>query len=220
LDGLVHISEIASKRLHHPREALKEGQMVEVKVLSIDPERKRISLSIREASPADREAVETIRSGSIIRRRQKKEEDLSLAPGDDQGALEAFQGHDPKPSLTEIPFVSPRVGLVTRGIVSSIKPYGLFLDLPDFGSRQRGLLHNSELTVEKTPHPQKGIKEGDELEMEIIKIDDQGRISLSRRSVLINQDRKVLQDYRTQGKDAGKLGTMAELFKKWGHHST
>lgn len=47
-DGLVHMSEISWKRIAHPRDLLKVGQKVEVKVLGIDPSRKRISLSLRE----------------------------------------------------------------------------------------------------------------------------------------------------------------------------
>lgn len=47
-DGLVHLSEITWKRLTHPGEMLKVGQKVQVKVLGVDPERKRISLSMRE----------------------------------------------------------------------------------------------------------------------------------------------------------------------------
>jgi len=47
-DGLVHLSEISWKRLNHPSELLKVGQKVQVKVLGVDPERKRISLSMRE----------------------------------------------------------------------------------------------------------------------------------------------------------------------------
>ena len=51
LDGLVHISEIAFNRLEHPSEALKEGQAVKVKILSIEQTKKgeRISLSIKQA---------------------------------------------------------------------------------------------------------------------------------------------------------------------------
>jgi len=47
-DGLVHISEISWKRVGNPREVLSVGQEVKVKVLGVDPERNRISLSIRE----------------------------------------------------------------------------------------------------------------------------------------------------------------------------
>jgi small subunit ribosomal protein S1 len=50
-DGLVHMSEISWKRIAHPRDALEVGQEVQVKVLSVDPERKRISLSMRELLP-------------------------------------------------------------------------------------------------------------------------------------------------------------------------
>jgi small subunit ribosomal protein S1 len=47
-DGLVHLSEISWKRLGHPSEMLEVGQEVQVKVLAVDTERKRISLSMRE----------------------------------------------------------------------------------------------------------------------------------------------------------------------------
>lgn len=47
-DGLVHLSEISWKRIKHPGELLKVGQKVQVKVLGVDPDRKRISLSMRE----------------------------------------------------------------------------------------------------------------------------------------------------------------------------
>lgn len=46
-DGLVHLSEISWKRVGHPREVLQVGQEVEVVVLSVDRERKRIGLSIK-----------------------------------------------------------------------------------------------------------------------------------------------------------------------------
>jgi small subunit ribosomal protein S1 len=47
-DGLVHVSEMSWKRVENPRELLKVGQEVSVKVLDVDQERKRISLSLRE----------------------------------------------------------------------------------------------------------------------------------------------------------------------------
>jgi len=47
-DGLVHLSEITWERIRHPNEVLKIGQEVKVKVISIDREKKRIGLSIRQ----------------------------------------------------------------------------------------------------------------------------------------------------------------------------
>lgn len=49
LDGLVHISEVANKRVSDIAEELEVGQAVEAKILDIDTERKRISLSLKQA---------------------------------------------------------------------------------------------------------------------------------------------------------------------------
>ena len=48
-DGLVHISEVANRRLRHPSEAVKVGDIVKVVVLSVDEKRHRISLSMKQA---------------------------------------------------------------------------------------------------------------------------------------------------------------------------
>ncbi len=50
-DGLVHVSHLSSRFIKEPGEAVKVGQVVKVKVLAVDIPRKRISLSIKEASP-------------------------------------------------------------------------------------------------------------------------------------------------------------------------
>ena len=218
VEGLVHISEISAKRITHPKEKLVEGQSVEVKVLEINPAQRRISLSIREVlalSEAGRLEMETIRTGEVIRRRMIS----SPLPDPSQGETEEVQpdsrpGEPPLPPGIGVP-VKPMVGLISKGIIRSVKPYGFFVDLPDLGSHQSGLLHKSQFSAAEPGSPAKGLKEGNEIEVEIIGIDEQGRISLSRRSVLINQDRKVLQDYRTQEKDTAKLGTMADLFNKF-----
>jgi ribosomal protein S1/(E)-4-hydroxy-3-methyl-but-2-enyl pyrophosphate reductase len=52
LDGLVHISEVAHKRVNDIAEELQLGQEVEAKILDIDTERKRISLSIKQTTEA------------------------------------------------------------------------------------------------------------------------------------------------------------------------
>ena len=47
VDGLIHISQIADKRIAKPEDVLAEGQVVQVKITDVDAENKRISLSIR-----------------------------------------------------------------------------------------------------------------------------------------------------------------------------
>ena len=48
-DGLVHISEVSPRRLRHPSECVKVGDVVDVVVLSVDVQRHRISLSMKQA---------------------------------------------------------------------------------------------------------------------------------------------------------------------------
>jgi small subunit ribosomal protein S1 len=66
-DGLVHISEISWKRTSNPREVLKVGQEVKVKVLGVDPERNRISLSMRELEEDPWEMIlDTFSEGQLV----------------------------------------------------------------------------------------------------------------------------------------------------------
>ncbi len=48
IDGLVHVGQISWNRINHPSEMLKEGQEVEVQVLSVDPEKKKVGLGMRQ----------------------------------------------------------------------------------------------------------------------------------------------------------------------------
>jgi len=49
-EGLIHVSEIASRHLASPGELVRPGEVLRVRVVAIDPERRRLSLSIRQAS--------------------------------------------------------------------------------------------------------------------------------------------------------------------------
>ena len=46
-DGLVHISQISEKRIKHPSDVLSVGDVIKVRVLSVDAEKGRISLSMK-----------------------------------------------------------------------------------------------------------------------------------------------------------------------------
>lgn len=66
-DGLVHVSQLSHRFMKDPNDAVKVGEIVKVKVLSADPERKRISLSIKQAEP------EKAQKGTTPERRPNKE---------------------------------------------------------------------------------------------------------------------------------------------------
>lgn len=52
VEGLVHVSEIAHRRINHPQDVLKTDEIVQAKVLKLDPATRRISLSIKAMSAA------------------------------------------------------------------------------------------------------------------------------------------------------------------------
>ncbi|MFA6315856.1 MAG: 30S ribosomal protein S1 [Elusimicrobiota bacterium] len=62
IDGLIHISKLgAGRRVGHPREVLKEGQRVEVRVEGVDTAAKKLSLSLAEVSRAQEEEEESLK---------------------------------------------------------------------------------------------------------------------------------------------------------------
>lgn len=80
VEGLIHISELAHRRVHRVTDVVKEGDQVDVQVLSIDPQAQRMSLSLKalEAAPAAKKSD------------QQKQEDEATAE------LEAEAGKNPK----------------------------------------------------------------------------------------------------------------------------
>jgi small subunit ribosomal protein S1 len=67
VDGLVHVSEIAWSHVDKPADVLSEGDQVRVKVLKVDPEKGKISLSIKAAAPGPWEtAGEQFNTGDIV----------------------------------------------------------------------------------------------------------------------------------------------------------
>lgn len=73
IDGLIHVSELSWTRVKHPSDVLKEGDKVEVYVLSVDKEKERISLSLKKTIPepweniGDRIHVGDIIEGKVVR---------------------------------------------------------------------------------------------------------------------------------------------------------
>jgi small subunit ribosomal protein S1 len=58
VEGLIHISELADHHVENPREVVQQGQDVDVKIIEVDPDRRRLSLSLKRVEPG--ETVRTI----------------------------------------------------------------------------------------------------------------------------------------------------------------
>lgn len=75
IDGLVHVSQISHKRIENPKEALKVGQEVKVKVLEVNADAERVSLSIKalEERPAQEEGQKEEKRPARPRRPKRQE---------------------------------------------------------------------------------------------------------------------------------------------------
>ena len=73
MDGFLHIGEMSWSRINHPRDVLTEGQSVQVRILRLDPDRKRISLGMKQLvqnpwhTAAERYAPERVVPGKVTR---------------------------------------------------------------------------------------------------------------------------------------------------------
>ena len=69
VDGLIHISQIAHRRIEKPSEVLSVGDEVEAKITAVDEEKQKISLSIRalsEPAPAEAPAAEESKEDEVV----------------------------------------------------------------------------------------------------------------------------------------------------------
>ncbi|MFC0559862.1 30S ribosomal protein S1 [Halalkalibacter alkalisediminis] len=86
VDGLVHISQLAHHRVDKPSDVVKEGENVKVKILSVDQDSERVSLSIKDTQPGPWEAFSgTVSTGDVldgtVRRLVSFGAFVELAPG-------------------------------------------------------------------------------------------------------------------------------------------
>ena len=105
------------------------------------------------------------------------------------------------------------VGQTLKGIIEDIKPYGLFVRLPQLGVKARGLLPAEELGGSDKGDVKKRFPKGREIRVEIISIDEKGRIRLSQKVIEEREDREDYKRFLEKEDKTGKLGTLGDIFK-------
>jgi len=75
----------------------------------------------------------------------------------------------------------PEVGAIYTGKVTRLMTFGCFVEI---APEKEGLVHVSQLDVKRVENVEEFVKVGDELQVKVVEIDDQGRINLSRKAVL------------------------------------
>jgi len=105
------------------------------------------------------------------------------------------------------------VGQILKGIVEDNKPYGLFVRLPQLGTKVRGLLPLEELRVSEKGDVKKRFPRGKQIHVEIVSIDDKGKIRLSQRVMEEREDRQEFEKFAEKDRGRGDFGTFGDLFK-------
>jgi ribosomal protein S1 len=100
-----------------------------------------------------------------------------------------------------------------RGIVDDIKPYGLFVRLPQLVPRVRGLLPVEELSSSEKGDMKKKFPKGREVLVEILSIDEKGRIRLSQKVMEEREDREDYKRFAEGENRSGTLGSLGDLLK-------
>jgi small subunit ribosomal protein S1 len=110
VEGLIHISELSNRRIQHPKDVVKEGDVVPVKLVRIEKDRHRLGLSLRQAR-ADAEAMGFVfdGNGAVIDYPDDIRQQFDLPPRDEsaprpqpaprnaQEAIERAVSRDPEP---------------------------------------------------------------------------------------------------------------------------
>jgi len=100
-----------------------------------------------------------------------------------------------------------------KGIVEDIKPYGLFVRLPQLGIKVRGLLPVEELKDSEKGDLRRRFPKGREVQVEVVSIDENGRIRLSQRVIEEREDREDYKKYLEKESEGGKMGSLEDLLK-------
>jgi len=176
-DGRLHILEKITNTIEKPREQLKPQTP---KIIKLEVPKSAIGGIIGPG-------------GKIIQELQSATStNISIEEVDEKGVVEILgtdqDGIDNAiKKIKSIAFV-PEVGEIYKGKVKSIMPYGAFVGISD---NTDGLVHISELKWERVEKVEDVLKEGDEIEVKLIAIDEKnGKLKLSRKVLLPKPEKK------------------------------
>jgi small subunit ribosomal protein S1 len=132
-DGLIHLSELSWGQVQHPSQVLRVGQEIDVRVVGVDRENKKIALSLKQVEENPWTRIES----------------------------------------------KYHVGDTVPAKITKLAQFGAFAELEP---GVEGLVHISELSDERITHPKQVVREGEDVQLRIIKIDPQRhRLGLSLR---------------------------------------
>jgi len=251
VEGLIHVSEMSwTKRVKHPSQLVNIGDEVNVQVLEIDSENRRISLGMKQLQTNPWvELKESYQPGTIIEGEVKSITDFGIFVGVEDGIdglvhisdfswtrrvnhpSEMFQkGSKIRAVVLGVDIENERFSLGIKQLesdpwanvenkygigtqhnvkVTKVADFGLFVELePEI----EGLIHVSEISVERVNKPEELCKPGDMMKAEVISIDkDARKIGLSAKLVKLRESKADVEDYVKKATSTAK-STLGDVF--------
>ncbi len=165
-DGLVHLSELSWGQVQHPSQVLQIGQEVDVRVVGVDRENKKIALSLKQVEENPWSRIE-----------QKY-----------------------------------HIGDTVTARITKLAQFGAFAELEP---GVEGLVHISELSEERITHPKQVVREGEEVQLRIIKIDPaRHRLGLSLRQVEDAGDYAPFEEWGGASYGGGSYATLRPQWRR------
>jgi small subunit ribosomal protein S1 len=251
VEGLIHVSEMSwTRKVKHPSKVLAIGDTIETMVLNVDPEKKRISLGLKQIEPNPWDVIEeSYPPGSVITGSVRNLTEFGAFIGLEEGIDGLVHISDlswttkvnhPSEVLTKGDTVQAKVlnidksrerlslgikqltpdpwqefmrdynvGKTITGTIVKVTDFGLFLALQ---GGLEGLVHSSEMGMDKDDQPERHFTIGQELSAKIVKIDPgERKISLSISALASDQERNDMKNYlQRQGSGVVSLGEMMQ----------
>ena len=251
IEGLIHVSEMSwTKRVKHPSQIINVGDEVDVQVLEVDTENRRISLGMKQLqSNPWVELKESYAPGTIIEGEVKSVTDFGVFVGVEAGIdglvhISDFSWTKRVNHPSEMFTKGAKVRAVVLGVdienerfslgikqlesdpwsnieskyaigsqhdvkVTKLADFGAFVELE---SDIEGLIHISELSMDKVSKTDEVVKPGDSVKAEVISIDkDARKIGLSCKLVKLRETKADVEDYVKKATSTSKA-TLGDLF--------
>ena len=178
-EGRIHILDQMDKALSTSREKLSD---LAPRIESIQVKQSKIAIIIGPGGKTIRSIIED--TGCEV--------DI-----DDNGLVKIISKDGPNlekaRAIIENLVAEVEIGKVYKGIISSIVQFGAFVTLP---GNKDGLCHISEISHERIDKVEDHLKQGQELEVKVIDINDRGQIKLSRKVLLEKKKQQCQNKYR------------------------
>ena len=180
-EGRLYIMEKMNEAIDKPRDEISPWAP---KIIEIQIPVDKIGLIIGPGGKTIRSIIEE--SGSEIDINIDENGKVLIASPDMEAAYKAQRTIE---SMTE----EPVIGKAYRGIVKRVKDFGCFVE---FLPGREGMVHISELDVQRTNKVTDVVKEGDEIDVVITKIEPNGKIALSRKAFLRRKMKSTRPTYK------------------------